>query len=123
MEPENRKTESENENKENKNVDEFKKILCATKTGKHKSKNRRASGFEFENLKFEFEIKWLYFLHLSNQDIEARAIILPYKLISFSVLENKQVRRSFLSVLFMPYNKSFIDQASSVKMAGLRFGP
>ena len=37
---------------------------------------------------------------------------------SFSVLENKQVRRSFFSVLFMPYNKSFIDQASSVKMAG-----
>ena len=40
------------------------------------------------------------------------------KLVSFSVLENKQVRRSFFSVLFMPYNKSFIDQASSVKMAG-----
>ena len=34
------------------------------------------------------------------------------------MLENKQVRRSFFSVLFMPYNKSFIDQASSVKMAG-----
>ena len=37
---------------------------------------------------------------------------------SFSVLENKQVRRSFFSVLFMPYNKSFIDRTSSVKMAG-----
>ena len=36
------------------------------------------------------------------------------------MLENKQVRRSFFSVLFMPYNKSFIDQASSVKMAGYR---
>ena len=34
------------------------------------------------------------------------------------VVENKQVRRSFFSVLFTPYNKSFIDQASSVKMAG-----
>ena len=34
------------------------------------------------------------------------------------MLENKQVRRSFFSVLFMPYNKSFIDQANSVKMAG-----
>ena len=34
------------------------------------------------------------------------------------MLENNQVRRSFSSVLFMPYNKSFIDQASSVKMAG-----
>ena len=33
------------------------------------------------------------------------------------MLENKQVGRSFFSVLFMPYNKSFIDQASSVKMA------
>ena len=39
-------------------------------------------------------------------------------MVSFSVLQNKQVRRSFFSVLFMPYNKSFIDQASSVKMAG-----
>ena len=39
------------------------------------------------------------------------------QLASFSVLENKQVRRSFFSVLIMPYNKSFIDQASSVKMA------
>ena len=39
-------------------------------------------------------------------------------MVSFSVLENKQVRRSFFSVLFMPYNKSFIDQTSSVKMAG-----
>ena len=38
-----------------------------------------------------------------------------------SVLENKQVRRSFFSVLFMPYNKSFIDLASSVKMAGYWF--
>ena len=28
------------------------------------------------------------------------------KLASFSVLENKQVQRSFFSVLFMPYNKS-----------------
>ena len=37
---------------------------------------------------------------------------------SFSVHENKQVRRSFFSVLFMPYNKSFIDQASLVKMTG-----
>ena len=37
---------------------------------------------------------------------------------SFSVLENKQVRKSFFSVLFIPYNKSFIDQASSVKMTG-----
>ena len=36
-----------------------------------------------------------------------------------SVLESKQERRSFFSVLFIPYNKSFIDQASSVKiMAG-----
>ena len=36
-----------------------------------------------------------------------------------SVLESKQERRSFFSVLFKPYNKSFIDQASSVKiMAG-----
>ena len=36
-----------------------------------------------------------------------------------SVLENKQVQRSFFfSVLFMPYNKSFIGQASLVKMAG-----
>ena len=35
------------------------------------------------------------------------------------MLENKQVRKSFFSVLFMPYNKSFIDQASSVKMAGI----
>ena len=36
-------------------------------------------------------------------------------LVSFSVLENKIVRKSFFfSVLFMPYNKSFIDQASSV---------
>ena len=34
------------------------------------------------------------------------------------MLENKQVRRSFFLVLFMPYNKSFIDQGSSVKMAG-----
>ena len=34
------------------------------------------------------------------------------------MLENKQVRRSFFSMLFRPYNKSFIDQASSVKMAG-----
>ena len=39
-------------------------------------------------------------------------------MVSFSVLENKQVQKSFFSVLFMPYNKSFIDQASSVKMAG-----
>ena len=39
-------------------------------------------------------------------------------MVSFSVLENKEIRRSFFSVLFMPYNKSFIDQASSVKMAG-----
>ena len=31
---------------------------------------------------------------------------------------NKQVRQSFFSVLFMPYNKSVIDQASSVKIAG-----
>ena len=37
--------------------------------------------------------------------------------LNFSVLENKQVRRSFFSGLFMPYNKSFIDQASSVKLA------
>ena len=39
-------------------------------------------------------------------------------LVSFSVLENKQVRISFFSVLFMPYNKSLIGQASSVKTAG-----
>ena len=39
-------------------------------------------------------------------------------MVSFSVLENKQVRRSSFSVLFMPCNQSFIDQASSVKMAG-----
>ena len=31
---------------------------------------------------------------------------------------NKQVRQPFFSVLFMPYNISIIDQASSVKMAG-----
>ena len=39
------------------------------------------------------------------------------ELIFFSVLKNKQVRISFFSVLFMPYNKSFINQASSVKIA------
>ena len=40
------------------------------------------------------------------------------QLVSFSEVENKQVQRSFFSVLFVPYNKSFIDQTSVVKMAG-----
>ena len=43
---------------------------------------------------------------------------LSIKMLSFSVLENKQVRRSLFSVLFMPCNKYLIDQACSVKMAG-----
>ena len=35
-------------------------------------------------------------------------------MVSFSVLENKQVRRSFFLVLPTQYNKSFIDQATIV---------
>ena len=34
------------------------------------------------------------------------------------VKQEQEEKKSFFSVLFMPYNKSFIDQASSVKMAG-----
>ena len=37
---------------------------------------------------------------------------------SFLVLENKQRSKIIFSVFFVPYNKAFIDQASSVKMAG-----
>ena len=91
----------------------FKNTFC--------SKNRQ---IKHESLfwiwKFEFEI-WIW--NVTNQMIVFSAFIqsgysdtryhFSIWLGSFSVLENKQVR-----VLFMPYNKSFIDQASSVKMAG-----
>ena len=72
--------------------------------------------FEFENLNLK--------CNQSNDCIFCiqsgyrGTVTLAFNWVSFSVLENKQVRRSFFSVLFMPYNKSFIDQASSVKMAG-----
>ena len=79
--------------------------------------------FEFENLslKFEFEmypIKWLYFLHLSNQDISTRAITLASNWFPFQCSKINKYDDHFFSVLFMPYNKSLIDQASSVKIGG-----
>ena len=63
-------------------------------------------------------IKWLYFLHLSNQDIGARAITLAFNWVPFQYSKINKYEDHFFIVLFMPYNKSFIDQASSVKMAG-----
>ena len=71
--------------------------------------------------KFEFEtwpIKWLYFQHLSNQDMGAHAITLASKWFPFQCSKTNKYGDHFFSVLFMPYNKSFIYQASSVKMAG-----
>ena len=61
----------------------------------------------------------MYFLHLFNQDKGARAITLAYNWFPFQCSKIKKYEDPFFfSVLFMPYNKSFIDQASSVKMAG-----
>ena len=95
-------------NKESKNVDKF----C--------NKNRQMQKFVL-NLKI-----WIW--DVTNQMTVCSAFIqsgyrgkhhrFSIYLVSFSVLEKKQVRRSFFSVLFMPYYKSFIDQASSVKMGG-----
>ena len=129
MEPENGKAKNvnENENKENKNADEFQKIRFATKPAntKVKTQSDMKSWQRFWIWKFEFEIGiW----NVTNQMIVFSAFIqsgyrgtrhhLSIQLVSFSVLENKRVRRPFFSVLFMPYNKSFIDQASQVKIAG-----
>ena len=89
MEP--KKASTRMKTKKTKMLISFKNTFC-----KKKPANTKVC-FEFENLnsKFEFEmkpIKWLYFLHLSNQDIAARAITLTSKImVSFSVLENKLV--------------------------------
>ena len=97
----------------------FKNTFC--------NKNRQPQKFvlNLKIWKFEFEI-WIW--NVTNQMIVFSAFIqsgyrgtrhhLSIQLVSFSVLENKQERRSFFWELFMPYNKSFVDQASSVKMAG-----
>ena len=36
---------------------------------------------------------------------------------------SQQVRRSFFSVVFMPYNKSFIDRTSLVDFRALKRNP
>ena len=73
-----------------------------------------------------FEVWHLLFKNETNQMIEFSAFIqsrfrgtryhFTIKLVCFSVLGNK--RGSLFSVLLIPCNKSFIDQASSVKMVG-----
>ena len=48
----------------------------------------------------------------------ARAITLAFNFVPFQCSKINKYEDHFFSVLIMPYNKSFIDQASSVKMAG-----
>ena len=50
--------------------------------------------------------------------IGARAITLASNWFPFQCSKINKYEDLFFSVLFMPYNKSFIDQANSVKMAG-----
>ena len=116
MEPE--KGSTRMKTKKTKMLISFQNTFCSkNRQIKHKS--------VFWIWKFEFEI-WIW--NVTNQMTVFSAFIqsgyrgtryyLSISLGSFPVLENKQVQRSFFSVLFMPYNKSSIDQASSVRMAG-----